>query len=162
MGYYNKRSHRAIAAPRTLHMLDIENLVGGRTRQNTCADLWSAYGAAVGVDRDDQVVAAAAAPDAIWAFLAIPRNIHRLAPPAGADAADLALLDAWPVPEVVGRFERVVIASADHIFAGYARRLRLCGIRVDQATGRGMCSAELYRVCQHRYVLFGSAPQIAA
>jgi hypothetical protein len=122
------------------------------TVKNSAA-VWQTYEREVRVDRDDQIVLAVAAPRAVEARLAIPRGVQLIAPPVGPDAADLALLGAWREDEVAERFERVVIASGDHIFAGFARRLRMLDVRVEQATSTGGCSAVLYRACSFHYDL---------
>lgn len=154
--------HRA-AEQRTLHLLDLENLVGGRVNRVTTTQAWRAYEIRVGIDRDDQVVVGAAGGPALDAFLAIPRTVQLLAPVPACDAVDQALLAAWPVNEVASRYDRVVIGSGDHIFTSYAAQLRLRGVKVDVATGVGRCSAALYRACQHHIALFGHpTPRAAA
>jgi hypothetical protein len=102
--------HRAVSVARTLHLLDVENLVGGAVTPENTAEVWTAYQDAVGVDRDDHlVVALALRRETLLAFLAIPRSAQRLAPLRRADAADHALLDAWPVDEVAARFDRAAL-----------------------------------------------------
>src|SRR5690349_13294013 len=88
--------HRAASVHRTLHLLDMENLVGPQLTQDACADLWTRYQSVVTVDRDDQAFIAAASGHVIEAMRAIDRNVCWLAPMAAPDAADRALVESSP------------------------------------------------------------------
>jgi hypothetical protein len=155
--------HRAAVQGRTLHLVDLENLVGGRVSAERCSEAWSAYLAIVGIDRDDQVVVAVADEWALEALLQTPRPAQQLAPRREKDAADRALLDAWPIPDAARLFTRALIASGDNVFAEYAAALGAAGLTVEVVTGYGKCGAELYRTCSRHYDLSRwSMPGVAA
>ncbi len=63
----------------------------------------------------------------------------------GHDGADLALL-GWGSPELIARrFDRLVVASGDGIFAGIVHTLRDFGLRVEVLYGNGGVSRRLHR-----------------
>ena len=115
----------------TLHVLDIENLVGG-ARPNPEA-VKAVYGeymrmmAPAGPDRWVMGTSHIAAKQ-IW-FSWPHRSTKRLVR-SGADGADLALLDFLSEPANLNGIDHVVIASGDGIFSTAVRRLRMNGIRV--------------------------------
>jgi hypothetical protein len=113
------------AAPtgRTLHVIDIENLVGGSAAGPAAVGpALSRYRAAVPVRVGDHAVIGAGPTLAVAAGLAWTGA--RLVLGHGIDGADRALLDAVDIDFVVRRYERVVVASGDHCFARLARALR--------------------------------------
>jgi hypothetical protein len=137
---------------RTLHLLDIENLVG-----DPCADDASvmtaveAYKEAAGVGPHDLAVMASNGRLAMAAGLAWPGALLRVG--RGPDGADLALL-AEAVPEVVApRFSRVVVGSGDGIFADLARQLGLLGNRVVVVARGGGIAARLRAVAEVRLLV---------
>ena len=116
---------------RELHLVDVENLLGGVVTEQAVRELRREF---------DDLVASSCPPDDIhqvvatstWRTLAEAAFGWEVARPVfrdGPDGADLALLDAgdWRPEE---RFSKVVIGSGDHIFAAYARRLRSAGVEV--------------------------------
>lgn len=147
------RSERPLGTEslRTLVLVDLENLVGCEPAAAP-ASAWSAavhdLFTDVSLSADDQIIVAVSPK---WAFKA-----HSLIPGAllrcrkGADGADLALIDevvdaAW----VRSRFDRVIFASGDGIFAEHATRLIRAGVEVENASRPGQCSA-LLRLAVHR------------
>lgn len=115
---------------RTLHLIDVENLVGsGRPSAAEVAAGLDRYRAAVPVGGTDLVVLAANATTAAAAGWAWPGPLVRAT--RGPDGADLALLEECRLADVAGRFDRVVIASGDHLFARRIDELRTAGIRVE-------------------------------
>jgi len=62
---------------------------------------------------------------------------------SGEDGADLALIDVLIHENVLGRFDEVVIASGDGIFAPWATRLARAGIRCTVICRRDSLSARL-------------------
>lgn len=132
----NKRISSAATSRRELHVIDIENLIGGPVvSELDVARIRSAY--------DEIVVPAGTAHMVIGASHSVAiatagfgwptagRRVFR----HGTDGADVALLEVLNGENVADRFEKVVIASGDGIFAMTARRLVAAGCEV-QVVGR--------------------------
>ena len=125
----NKRCRRHGTPGRTLHLIDIENLVrgsGATPAQVACA--LAAYRATVAIGPGDHVVIASGRRLLMDAGLAWPGA--RLLLGAGVDGADLALLDASLPAAVAAADDRVVSGSGDGIFAARAAELRRAGLMV--------------------------------
>lgn len=154
------RSSRAARAgrhrrtrPRTLNLVDLENLVGGDVDDARVRETWSQFVSAVDARFDDHSTVAVSVRHAAAAFFALPTGIRRVIGSDRPDGADLALIDSVEIDWVAANFGQVVIGSGDHIFAPMARRFREAGLGVIQVLGAGRCSAELYRQCtEHRYL----------
>lgn len=132
---------------RVLHLVDVENLCGGsRVSGDAVATAMHDYGVAVRVGSIDHVIVACSPQ------LAIPS--HDAAPDAripigrGFDGADLALIGAADAPDIVRRFDGVIIGSGDHIFASMAASLRLMGVPVTVVSRESSLSASLARAAQ--------------
>lgn len=139
--------HRS-TRPRTLNLVDLENLVGGDVRE-----VWSQFVDVVDTRYDDHSTVAVSRRHAAAAFFALPTRMQRVIGANRPDGADLALIDSVEIAWVAANFGQVVIASGDHIFAPMARQFRQAGLGVIQVLGAGACSAELYRQCtEHRYL----------
>lgn len=126
---HTSRTGRRWAAGRTLHLIDVENLVGGS--QASAADVveaLDAYREAIAVRPADHVVIASGRRLLIDAGLAWPGA--RLVLGSGTDGADLALLEACSPASVAAAYDRVVIGSGDGIFAARAVELRRAGVVV--------------------------------
>jgi hypothetical protein len=122
-----------VAIDRSLHLLDVENLLGGRRTNTTVAQLWQGY-LASGLLRDgDLVIAALGAGSAQKLAFELPRPVRLVLGGHGPDAADHALLEAVDVTWVAQRFSRVVIGSGDGIFTGLAECLHHAGLDVHVA-----------------------------
>lgn len=138
----DRRHH--VPAGRTLHLIDIENLVAGRHDcDEEALDMFDAYLDQIDVGADDHMVVAcshAAAPHVIWAW-----RTARLVFRSGPDGADLALLDEAKPDWVEDHYDRVVVASGDGIFAGLANELRARRIPVIVAIGDSGLSGDLAR-----------------
>ena len=113
---------------RTLHLIDIENLVGSpdpsarqvRQVRDHYEPMYVRYG--------DQVVVACshhAFGSVAWEW---PRARH--VPRSGKDGADLALLGVITGERVAERFQHVMVASGDAIFADAVARLGMQGVNV--------------------------------
>ncbi|MFP5377101.1 MAG: NYN domain-containing protein [Acidimicrobiia bacterium] len=125
----DKRCRRHGTPGRTLHLIDIENLVrGSGATPAEVAGALAAYRAAVAIGPGDHVVIASGRRLLMAAGLAWPGA--RLLLGAGVDGADLALLDASPPAAVAAAYDRVVIGSGDGIFATRAAELRRAGVVV--------------------------------
>lgn len=127
---------------RTLHLCDIENLCGGSTPNDVrVCEVASEYRTAASQGVDLYVVACSPAraaactfgwgTQAQWLFK------------GGVNGADQALLDAYSVTEIAARFDRVVIASGDGIFADFAAALGQLGVHVTVVARDGTLSALL-------------------
>ena len=125
---------------RTLHLIDIENLAGSaRPSARVVRDLRNDYGARV--QPGDLVIVAAnhgAAPVVWWEW---PGARHL--PRSGPNGADEALLEVIRTEHAEQRFDRVVIASGDAIFAMPAAELARRGVSVAVVARRGSLARRL-------------------
>ena len=128
--------HR-LTRPRTLNLVDLENLVGGRVETDAVRDVWSEFVAVADLRHDDHSCVAVSRQHAAAAFFGLPGNVQRIVGPNGPDGADLALLDAIDYRWATANFGQVIIASGDHIFAPVADRFRDAGLPVVQVIGSG-------------------------
>lgn len=124
--------------PTKLHVIDIENMVGGLVSPDRCSKIWAEYETKVGVSKGDQITVAVAWPNAEAAFFAVPARARRIGVPTAPDTADRALCESVEVSRVALRHHEVVIASGDHFFAPLARALRDAGVRVVQVVTKGV------------------------
>lgn len=119
---------RHIPPGRTLHLVDIENLVGGSSA--TCGEVAmvsSDYRRTAPVLVGDHVIVAAGKSMAVDAGLVW--NGARLVFGRGVNGADRALLAAVADPFWVARhFDRVVLGSGDGIFKPVLASLRRLGV----------------------------------
>ncbi len=148
--------------PRTLHLLDVENLVENELSTQSVIAMWNKFVAAVDPRWDDLSTVAVARRHAATTFFALPPGVRRVIGPNGPDGADLALIDSIDIDWAVRNFGRVVIGSGDHIFAPLARQLGARGMQVLLVTCGGYCSAELYRACTAHVTLCTQRPTAAA
>ena len=138
---------------RTLHLLDIENLAGGRVTIERCRRIWDEYVTVVGVRPNDQIVSAVAGRNAAAAAFGLPTRLRRVIGRDVKDGADRALMEAIDIGHVASRFEHVVIGSGDHFFVPAARQLRLLGCDVSLALGAAKVAAALYLCCRSSFTL---------
>jgi hypothetical protein len=118
-------------AQRTIHLVDVENLVGSSAACRTdVAEICRMYGRVANVAPADLVVVAsgACAAEATWYGWPSARRLLR----RGVDGADRALLDVIANERLAIRFTRVVVASGDGIFAKPCALLQAqgCGVTV--------------------------------
>lgn len=145
-------SQRAHA--RTLHLVDIENLVAGRATGPNLRVADHTYRRVIGVNDGDQVRIACATPAAATLAFAVPTGRQLLIGGHGPDAADLALIDSVDIAFTAARFQAVVIASSDHIFAPLAAALARAGLTVTIAHRAGnRCAAALALASHHQIAL---------
>lgn len=112
--------------PRAIHLIDIENLAGeARPSLEFAEKLRAAYEAQVGIGPDDHVIVACNHGAALAVGLAFRGS--RLLVRSGPNGADCALLEVLTCENVVGRFESVVVASGDGIFADEVALLSAAG-----------------------------------
>jgi hypothetical protein len=127
---------------RSLHLVDVENLLGGtRFTKADVEALALLYRATAGAASDDLVVVASSHHTAlpVWLGWGNARRLVR----SGADGADLALLEVIEKENVAVRFERVVIGSGDGIFAFSAAALQGAGVAVTIVSQRESLSNQL-------------------
>jgi hypothetical protein len=140
-------------AGRTLHLVDIENLMGGPRRGRAAHSAAVAdYREAAGVQPFDHLIIAANHAIAVDAGVACPGA--RLLAAGGRDGADLALLaQVADVRRTASLYDRVVVGSGDGIFADMLRALRSFGIAVRVVSRQRSLSLSLARVASFvRYV----------
>lgn len=127
---------------RTLHLIDVENLVGtGLPCPSQVCEVYSWYKQKIGFGPVDQVVLACNHLALVDAAVGWPDARYRVR--SGPDGADLELLDVLEHENVVGRFTRFVIASGDGIFADTAASLAAAGRWVTVVSRRGSLAARL-------------------
>lgn len=129
---------------RTLHVVDVENLVGTAfPHVAEVATIRATYLVCVPLLRHDQVVVACSHLALIdvgvgWGCHAAQYRVR-----SGPDGADLALLELLDHEQVAERFTGVVIGSGDGAFAAAAARLAARGCRVTVVSRRESLSARL-------------------
>lgn len=112
---------------RTLHLIDIENLLGEpRPAAESVFQARIAYAAHVFVGENDLVVVACNHGCALDVGLAY--SGARMVVRSGPDGADLALLEVLAEHDVEGRFDAVVVASGDGIFTDAVAALAAVGL----------------------------------
>jgi hypothetical protein len=119
---------RATAA-RTLHLVDLENLLGDRRHEAVALNALSHYLKIAHWNSGDAVMVAAD-PEIIRQIgfdLPVPCNLRST---RGGDAADSVLLAQATAELVARRYDRLVIGSGDAIFLDRARTVRELGIGV--------------------------------
>jgi hypothetical protein len=129
---------------RSLHLVDIENLVGAPTswHPDRIRATFDAYlQTATWRPGDSLVVAANPSFMKMLAFDLVGMA-HRALCAWGKDAADQLLLGAVPA-DVGARFGRIVVGSGDHAFAPLVASLR-GRIETLVVTAAGLISADLY------------------
>lgn len=150
--YVRAGRHRS-SRPRTINLVDLENLVGGDVNNELVRRTWSEFVGVTDTRYDDHSTVAVSKRHAATAFFALPSAIRRVIGANRPDGADIALLESVDTDWAAANFGQVVIASGDHIFAPLAQQFRDAGLRVMQVIGAGRCSAELYGACtEHRYL----------
>ena len=137
-------STSSIPLQRSLHLVDLENLVGDprAVAPRVVLDTFTQYLSVAGWQAGDHVIVASN-PGLIRKVmfdLPVPHNLHTA---RGPDGADLMLLAHAP-PELVARcYSRLVIGSGDHIFAARAHAARRLGVQVLVVARFGGCSSRL-------------------
>lgn len=139
----NPDAQASACAVRTLHLIDLENLVGsGHLSCEQVRDAHALYRNLVGVSPGDLVVLATSHHNAKAGWFGWAGNPRRLVR-SGRDGADLALLEVIEREAPADRFERVVICSGDGIFADAAAGLAGAGVTVTVASRDGHLARRL-------------------
>ncbi len=143
--------------PRTLHVVDIENLAGTAIPSlGEVSEVQGRYMARLGCGADDQVVMAASHLGLLNAALGWPHARYRVR--SGPDGADLELLDVLLHEDVAGRFTHVAIGSGDGVFGAAAAGLVARGVWVTVVSRRDSLASGLARVALD--VVYLDAPQV--
>jgi ketosteroid isomerase-like protein len=144
----------AAAAWRTVHVVDVENLIGEDHRDATVEQIRAViedYRQLVGA-RDGDLFFFGANPELKFRVM-VATGSNQVRGYKGKDGADKALLDVVNGDWVVGQFDRVCVASGDHAFAPLARSLKGEGLHVTVVSRPMSVSAELYRAASEHLVL---------
>lgn len=144
---------------RTLHVVDIENLVGtGLPSLGQVSEIQGRYVACLGFGADDQVVMAASHLGLLNAALGWPHARYRVR--SGRDGADLELLDVLLHENIAARFTHVAIGSGDGVFGKAAAALAARGVWVTVVSRRESLAPGLARAA--RDVIYLDPPRTAA
>jgi hypothetical protein len=136
--------HRQRATNRTLHLVDLENLLGDRRKEEVALDGLRRYLALARWEEGDQVLVAAHREIIRQVGFAspVPCSLHAT---EGDDAADLMLLAHAPAELVIRRYSRLVVGSGDGIFAERAVAARAGGVGVAVIARADGCSTRFRR-----------------
>lgn len=138
-------SAHAIPAGRALHLVDLENVIGDPRASGPGVVETYEEVLVHGRHRAGDLVVVAVNPGMFRQIAFCPHTSCQLIVARGRDGADLALL-GWARPEwIVARFDRLVVASGDGIFAPVVRTTREHGLVVEVLHGRGQVSGRLRR-----------------
>ena len=141
---------------RTAYFLDVDNLCGtGLAPKHQVEAALISVRAKFQPSKDDQIYCAATAKAAFYCKQYWPNCSVRVG--RGDDGSDICLLNDADPKWLSQRFERVVIASADGIFAGLATELQKLGVKVVIAASSQKVSHKL-RAVAPVVVLSISAP----
>jgi hypothetical protein len=152
-----KRDHRG----RSLHLVDVENLAGGTTfREVDVAVIAAAYEPVASIGANDLVVVASSHFTAVQTWFGWGGGVRRLVR-SGPDGADLALIEVLETEGVATRFDRVVIASGDRIFAEPAALLQVQYVDVTVVTRADALSNQV-RLAVRDIRFLNVLPQLAA
>jgi hypothetical protein len=148
----------SLPAARSIHLIDIENLIGGTNfYEGDVAAVAERYRSLAGVGEDDLVVVASShhtAP-ATWFGWPDARRLVR----SGVDGADMALIEVIEKENLAMRFDRVVIASGDGIFAVPAAKLQQRGVKITIVSRPEFLSRAL-RLASRDIRILGSQPDL--
>jgi len=116
---------------RTLCLVDIENMAcSSEVAASKVNHIQRLVNRTVDLRDDDHVVIASSHHNAVATCYGWQGSAQRRIR-SGHDGADIALLDVIADPEwVAARYQRVVIASGDHIFSWAVARLKAAGLDV--------------------------------
>lgn len=129
-------------AARTVHLVDIENLLGtAEFDERDVQIVMSSYSATAGRRQGDHLIVGSSHHSACATWFGCP-DARRLVR-SGPDGADLALLEAAECEGLAQRFDRVVIGSGDGLFAALAAELQAAGCAVTVVTCRDSLSSRL-------------------
>jgi hypothetical protein len=150
-----RRRATYVPAGRSVHLIDIENLMGGPHHPLTILhEAMGTYVEVAGVRVGDHVIVGA--NHRLGAEIKFAYPSVRLVVRGGADGADLALCEALADERwIAERFDRIVIGSGDGIFVDAVARFRNLGLPV------GVVAAECRtsRALRQRSSYFRAMPE---
>jgi hypothetical protein len=148
--------HQNHPAGRTLHLIDVENLVGGvAAGVEAVGTALDAYRATVAVGPEDHVVLGSGTELAFASKAAWPGALLRIG--EGMDGADRALLSVLDPAFIASHYHRLVVASGDHAFAPMVAAVRAHRTAVMVVVrDRRSLSGELRRLAMHRTLALAS------
>lgn len=119
-----------VPAGRSLHLVDVENLMGGPQLGDTALrEALAGYRTSAPVTEGDHVIIGANPRLGPAAKTAWPGA--RLVVSGGPDGADIALLDAVrDIDFIAARYDRIVVGSGDGVFEVVVREFRSRGLAV--------------------------------
>ncbi|HSU36210.1 MAG TPA: hypothetical protein VLJ88_11170 [Propionibacteriaceae bacterium] len=142
-----------VSTRRCIHLVDIENLLGGWVTDQRTRHLVARYhGTGLIGSADLVIVAGAHRAAARWAFAA-PQGWRRIITADEPDAADDALVKAGQA-YAFSPTTHLVIGSGDHYFVPVAETARAAGAQIHGLIGEGQLAPRLA-------VLFDAITQIA-
>ena len=133
----------SVSPYRSLHLIDLENLVGDPSAPAPLVhDTLARYLTVAAWRPGDQVIVASnrALIGKVVFDLPVPCNVHAA---QGRDGADEMLLSLASAELVANRYARLVIGSGDHIFSERAQAARDLGAQVLVVARADGCSARL-------------------
>ena len=130
---------------RTLHLVDIENLIGIDPKRASIHDVRQAFGryAEAARQRANDLLIVGCNPELAIKVADSLRGAGRIKSRTGADGADTALLETIDIDLWSKRFDRIVIGSGDHIFAPAVIDLTTAGLEVTVVARTGHVSRHL-------------------
>lgn len=127
---------------RSVHLIDLENLVGsGHVTEETARYTCTAYAALGVVGPNDQVIVAVSHHNLWAAWYGWPHV--RCEARSGPDGADLLLQEIMASERLAVRFDLAVLATGDGGFAAATAALIEAGLPVGVIAPRGRLSARL-------------------
>lgn len=133
------------SASRSLHLVDLENLIGDpHTATTTALATFDTYLEVARWRTGDHVIVATNPWLMARIAFDLPESASRHAA-HGPDGADLMLLALAPPELVAKRYGRLVIGSGDGIFAARAQAASDVGVAVEVVARAGSCSTRLRR-----------------
>jgi hypothetical protein len=141
---------------RTLHLIDVENLVGGvAAGHDAVGPALEAYRRTITIGPEDHVVLGTGTELAFAAKAAWPGALLRIG--KGLDGADRALLSVLDPAFIASHYHRLVVASGDHAFAPMVADLRARRMAVVVVTrNRESLSGDLRRLTMCRTLAVAS------
>ena len=131
---------------RRIHLIDIENLLGGNVTDPRTRDLLTTYhGTGLIASADLVIVAGAKRAAAEW-FFAPPHNWRRIITANRPDAADHALIEAGQA-YAYSPSTHLLIGSGDHSFIPVAMRARAAGAHIHGLICEGKLAHALRVLC---------------
>jgi len=134
----------SIVSLRSLHLVDLENLVGDpRAEAEPALATFAEYLDTSKWQPGDHVILATNPWLMAKIAFDLPVSASRHAV-HGHDGADIMLLSLAPPELVVKRYGRLVVGSGDAIFVNRAQIVHDCGIKVDVVARTDGCSTRLH------------------